>query len=169
MNSTLSTKIIWTRSALALMLLCAVFSFSAMAQDNPDKGDSVVRWDAVSTSNMSFGRMTVYENRNSKKITWRSGQSSPYIVISEDAGGTIIQLTAAPNFDGDRCRYLKMIFNKDIVTVNFYDTKRALNQNRFFMEGSYEQVKSPMKKLKKMRSGLKIRTRMDLRSPSRKI
>ncbi len=27
----------WTRSAIALALLCAVFSFSALAQDNPDK------------------------------------------------------------------------------------------------------------------------------------
>jgi len=113
--------------------------------------------------------MTIYKNRNSKKITWRSGQNSPYILISDDAGETIIHLTAAPNFDGDRCRYLKMIFNEDIVTVNFYKTKSALDQNRFFMEGSYEQVKSPMNKVKKMRSGLKITTQMDLRSSTRKI
>jgi hypothetical protein len=106
---------------------------------------SVLRWDAISTSNMSFGRMTIYENRNSKKITWRSGQSSPYILISENDGVTIIHLTAAPKFDGDRCRYLKMVFTKDIVTVNFYKTESALDQNIFFMEGSYEQVKSPMK------------------------
>ncbi len=159
----------WTKTIVTSAILCTVFGFSVMAQDNPDKGDSVIRWDAVSTSNMSFGRMTIYKNRNSKKITWRSGQSSPYILISEDAGGTIIHLTAAPKFDGDRCRYLKMIFNNDIVTVDFYNTKRALDQNRFFMEGSYEQVKSPMKKVKKTRSGLKIPTRMDLRSASRKI
>jgi len=103
---------------------------------------SVIRWDAISTSNMSFGMMTIFENQNSKKITWRSGQSSPYTVISEDNGGTIIHLTAAPKFDRDRCRYLKMKFNQDIVTVGFYTTKSELDQNRFFMEGSYEQVKS---------------------------
>lgn len=159
----------WTKTVAASAILCTVFGFSAMAQDNPGKEGSVIRWDAISTSNLSFGRMTIYKNRNSKKITWRGGQNSPYILISEDAGGTIIHLTAAPKFDGDKCRYLKMIFNEDIVTVNFYNTKRALDQNRFFMEGSYEQVKSPMKKVKKMRSGLKITTRMDLPSVSRKI
>lgn len=141
----------WTKTIVASAILCTVFSFSIMAQDNPGKEDSVRRWDAVSTSNMSFGRMTIYENRNSKKITWRSGQSSPYILISDNDGATIIHLTAAPKFDGDRCRYLKMIFTKDLVTVDFYKTESALDQNRFFMEGSYEQVKSLMKKVKKMR------------------
>src|SRR5688500_8727644 len=34
--------------------------------------NSVTRWEPVSTSNMGFGRMTMYEKRNSKKITWRS-------------------------------------------------------------------------------------------------
>ncbi len=109
--------------------LCAIFQ------------DSVTRWEPVSTSNMSFGRMTMYENRNSKKITWRSGQSSAYETISEDEDGTIIRLLSAPNFDGDRCRYIKMVFNEDSVTVDFYTTKSALDQNKFFMEGTYEQVK----------------------------
>jgi hypothetical protein len=27
----------WTKSAIALALLCAVFSFGVMAQDNPDQ------------------------------------------------------------------------------------------------------------------------------------
>lgn len=103
--------------------------------------DSVTRWNPVSTSNMSFGRMTMYENRNSSKITWRSGQSSPYDTISDDEDGAILYLSAAPKFDGDSCRYLKMVFNENEVTVDFYATKKALDKDGFFMEGSYEQVK----------------------------
>jgi len=36
MSKTFKLAINWTRSAIALALLCAVFSFSAMAQDNPN-------------------------------------------------------------------------------------------------------------------------------------
>ncbi len=103
--------------------------------------DSVTRWNPVSTSNMSFGRMTMYENRNSSKITWRSGQSSPYDTISDGEDGAVFYLSAAPKFDGDSCRYLKMVFSEDAVTVDFYSTRKALDQDSFFMEGTYEQVK----------------------------
>ena len=37
MNIALTTKMDWTRLVIALALLCAVFSFSAMAQNNPNK------------------------------------------------------------------------------------------------------------------------------------
>jgi hypothetical protein len=37
MSKTFKIGINWTKSAIALALLCAVFSFSAMAQNNPNK------------------------------------------------------------------------------------------------------------------------------------
>jgi len=130
-------KIMMIAMILSLSLVLGHSNVRASSQD------SVTRWEPISTAIMSFGRMTMYENRNSAKTTWKKGQSSPSRVISDGGGETIMYLTAAPRFDGVVCRYIKMTWKEDVdeVTVSFYSTKNDLNRNNFFMQGTYEQIK----------------------------
>ncbi len=127
-----------------IIMIVMILSFSLMFGHfnvRANSQDSVTRWEPISNSIMSFGRMTMYENRNSAKTTWKKGQSSPSRVISDGDGETIIFLTAAPKFDGVVCRYIKMAWNENEVTVSFYSTKNDLNRDNLFMQGTYEQIK----------------------------
>jgi hypothetical protein len=122
-------------SVLSLLLIFGAFNAGANSQD------SVTRWEPVSNSIMSFGRMTMLENRNSAKVTWKKGQSSPFRTISESGGVKVIYLTAAPKFDGVVCRYIKITRDTDHVTLDFYSTKKDLQEGNLVMEGAYEQIK----------------------------
>lgn len=158
MKNIFTTKINWGKLVLVFLMLIGAFNVRANSNSHGNTGmdfvcefrysnfssifqDSVTRWNPVSTANMSFGKMTMYENRNSSKITWKSGQSSAFETITDDESGTVIHLLSAPKFGGDRCRYLVLVFDEDVMTVEFYTTEKDLDENSFFMQGSYEQAK----------------------------
>ncbi|NJL45082.1 MAG: hypothetical protein HC922_03665 [Leptolyngbyaceae cyanobacterium SM2_3_12] len=95
-------------------------------------------WQPLSDVLAAFGPMTL----TSTEVTWGSGQSSPYTVISSE-GGYLLQLSAAPSFYDIPNPYIKLMPKTNAsgvatsMELAFYESDAKLKGDEYIMYGSY--------------------------------
>jgi hypothetical protein len=97
----------------------------------------VAEWQPLSDVLLIFGPMTV----TADDISWGSGQSSSYSLISTE-GGYLIQLEDSPSFYDTQTPYIKLIpkaasDSSSSVEVAFYTDANQLSSDGYVMYGSY--------------------------------
>lgn len=98
----------------------------------------VQKWEPLSNVLYEFGAMTVTRG----EISWASGQTSAYSVVSTE-GGYLLKLDAAPNFYDTPHPYIKFIPQTDAsgtvteVEVAFYENEETVASNEYVMFGTY--------------------------------
>ncbi|MBD2428318.1 hypothetical protein [Phormidium sp. FACHB-1136] len=98
----------------------------------------VKQWEPMSNVLLAFGPMTL----TSGEITWGSGQTSPYTLISTE-GGFLLKLEANPSFYDINHPYVKLIPNTDesgtitTVEVAFYEGEAQAQRDEYMMYGTY--------------------------------
>ena len=98
----------------------------------------VKQWEPMSNVLLAFGPMTI----TSGDITWESGQTTPYTLISTE-GGFLLRLAANPSFYDINHPYVKLIPNTDesgaitTVEVAFYEGEAQAQRDEYMMYGTY--------------------------------
>jgi hypothetical protein len=98
----------------------------------------VKQWEPMSNVLLAFGPMTL----TSGEITWGSGQTSPYTLISTE-GGFLLKLEANPSFYDINHPYIKLIPKTDesgtitTVEVAFYEGEAQAQRDEYMMYGTY--------------------------------
>ena len=101
--------------------------------------DALIKaWEPMSNVLLAFGPMTV----TAGDITWGSGQTSPYTLISTE-NGFLLKLEASPSFYDTANPYVKLIPQTDesgavtSVEVAFYEGEAQAQRDEYIMYGSY--------------------------------
>lgn len=98
----------------------------------------VKEWEPLSNVLGEFGAMTISPDQ----ITWDSGQSSQYALVSSD-GGYLLKLEPVPVFFDTANPYIKLIPqaepNGEIteVEVAFYESEEKAQSDEYIMFGTY--------------------------------
>jgi hypothetical protein len=98
----------------------------------------VKQWEPVSNVLVAFGTMTVTPS----EVTWSSGQSSPYTLVSTE-GGFLLKLETSPKFYDTPNPFIKLIPETNetgavtSIEVAFYDSEAQLQKDEYIMYGSY--------------------------------
>ncbi len=98
----------------------------------------VNQWEPMSNVLVAFGTMTITPSQ----VTWSSGQSSSYSLVSTE-GGFLLKLEANPRFYDTPNPFIKLIPETNeagVVTsidVAFYDSEAQLQKDEYIMYGSY--------------------------------
>jgi hypothetical protein len=98
----------------------------------------VNQWEPMSNVLLAFGPMTI----TSGEMTWGSGQTSPYTLISTE-GGFLLKLEANPQFYDTNHPYVKLIPKTDdsgaitTVEVAFYEGETQAQRDEYMMYGTY--------------------------------
>ncbi|MFH7241909.1 MAG: hypothetical protein ACHWZW_03560 [Spirulina sp.] len=107
-------------------------------QSDPLPDALVKQWEPMSNVLLAFGPMTI----TSGEITWGSGQTTPYTLISTE-GGFLLKLEANPSFYDINHPYVKLIPNTDesgaitTVEVAFYEGEAQAQRDEYMMYGTY--------------------------------
>jgi hypothetical protein len=107
-------------------------------QRDPLPDTLVKHWEPMSNVLLAFGPMTI----TSGDITWGSGQTSPYTLISTE-GGFLLKLEANPSFYDINHPYIKLIPKTDesgaitTVEVAFYEGEAQAQRDEYMMYGTY--------------------------------
>jgi len=98
----------------------------------------VKQWEPISNVLVAFGTMTVTPS----EVTWSSGQSSPYTLVSTE-GGFLLKLETSPKFYDTPNPFIKLIPETNetgavtSIEVAFYDSEAQLQKDEYIMYGSY--------------------------------
>lgn len=109
------------------------------AASSPLPNTLVKTWEPVSNVLYEFGPMTLTTNQ----ITWSSGQSSQYTLISSDTG-YLLQLDPVPSFFDTPNPFVKLIPKTDAagvveqIEVAFYENEQKAKSDEYIMFGTYE-------------------------------
>lgn len=109
------------------------------AASSPLPNTLVKTWEPVSNVLYEFGPMTLTANQ----ITWSSGQSSQYTLISSDTG-YLLKLEPVPSFFDTPHPFVKLIPKAgaagavDQVEVAFYENEQKAKSDEYIMFGTYE-------------------------------
>lgn len=107
-------------------------------QRDPLPDALVKQWEPMSNVLLAFGPMTI----TSGEITWGSGQTSPYTLISTE-DGFLLKLEANPQFYDTNHPFVKLIPKTDeagtitTVEVAFYEGEAQAQRDEYMMYGSY--------------------------------
>ena len=107
-------------------------------QSEPLPAALVKQWEPMSNVLFAFGPMTI----TSGDITWGSGQTTPYTLISTE-GGFLLKLEANPSFYDINHPYIKLIPKTDesgaitTVEVAFYEGEAQAQRDEYMMYGTY--------------------------------
>ncbi|QQE66992.1 hypothetical protein GFS31_36970 [Leptolyngbya sp. BL0902] len=113
-------------------------STTSPVQRDPLPDALVKQWEPMSNVLLAFGPMTI----TSGDITWGSGQTSPYTLISTE-GGFLLKLEANPQFYDTNHPFVKLIPNTDAsgtvttVEVAFYEDEAQAQRDEYMMYGTY--------------------------------
>ena len=111
---------------------------TAPVQSEPLPAALVKQWEPMSNVLFAFGPMTI----TSGDITWGSGQTTPYTLISTE-GGFLLKLEANPSFYDINHPYIKLIPKTDesgaitTVEVAFYEGEAQAQRDEYMMYGTY--------------------------------